>query len=376
MRRVLPPAVVAAVLITGAACGGTAGPAYDPAGRPATAPGGQIHVEVIVADAAAAARVAVHAPSARETAVVRGVLAALGPRGAIRSVRLSATGPGDGKPTITITPSAAPPASAALLRGAFEAMAVGDAVGRLLPRYRSLTIDGPEGFGSGLGLSGPAAAVAPAALAASVRAGLAAAGLDVRSITILPLPVPAVETVIRLREGQLFDESAHHWEAATAAGPVGRPPSGFLVVESPAGAAISTGGHVGGFGFGSGGVPADAPVPATAPAALRRAPTRVEITLRRGAPGEHADAAWTLDCRRPGASTLPDPRAACDRVLRDRWALFAPAETGVACSLPGGGDMIEIHGVFAGRAIDFAADGCRRWTLDRWERFLRVPPRP
>lgn len=375
--------VVVALLV---GCGATAGPDRStprPALRTGTASSGTSNgsatpqAKVVSPDAAAASRVDVQATSVRERAIVRRILAALGSHDPIRSVSLAPTRQSSTEPTITVTPSPHAVASPEFARGEFEAMIVGDAIGRLLPRYKYLTIAGPNGFGSRLDHSPPAAAVTPAALGASIQAGVSAAGLGVRAITVFALPVPAVETVIRLPEAELFDDDAHHWEAAIEAGPAGRPAAGFLAVQSPSGATISSGGHVGATGFGAAGQPPTAPVPQHAPPALYRKPTRLTITLRRpalaGSPG--LDTVWTLDCRQPTTSTLPHPQAACDRVIRDRWALFAPTESGSACSLPQGGDTIEIRGAFAGQTIDYTTDGCTGWTLRRWELFLHVAPR-
>lgn len=316
-------------------------------------------VGIVVPDPAAANTVKVRGSTSHDRAVVRRILAAMGSHQRVRSVVLRNQGPAGRVPTITIS-SPSPPTNQ---RRSFETELVGQEIARELPRYVWLQIDG-----DGTRISRPpqrqTPPPTPEAVAASVATGAAAAHFGVRSITVFAFPIPAAETVIRFREDQLFDSTARAWTTALTTGSAGAPVSNLIFLQSPSGQPLPVYGR-----------PLADAVPASAPAVLYRRATHLTITLHRPSIDmrPEADTVWTLDCQNRYASTFSHPRATCDHVIRDRWALFLPIAIDYTC---GGGvqgaSTIEIKGTFAGQPVDYSAGGCNENIVERWTDLLHV----
>jgi hypothetical protein len=309
---------------------------------------------------AGAAAVPVTGGTRAERAIVRHALAAVDP-GVVTSARI------DGRRYLVIGPPAPRLPSVRRERALWELQAfVATVAARFAKRHHRLAGYAVSGSFSGPGSPrvGPRGAEA---LLGGVLARAGAAGIAVRRARILPIGGGLLDVVVRLRDGQLFDEAAR-----TAIGTLfGRRTTRsaalhFLSVEAPDGTALAYGGtFVHGGSWSYGGDMGSAPVPHTVPQRLWRARTNLVVHMTK-LTGPVRKRTYHIVC----GGSLPAPGSRCRRVLADRWALLVPATGNTCIGSPAGAWNVSVTGVFAGRAIRRAYSGCFGATVKRWTRFL------
>jgi hypothetical protein len=215
----------------------------------------------------------------------------------------------------------------------------------------------------------------PSALEERVRARAEDAGLELRTLDVLPFTSAAVRVVLRLREDQLFDETAHRWQSTLFPADDASHPF-FLIVDAPDGTPVYYGSGI--ETVGGGGTYASRPggdtgevVPLAGepiPASLS-GPTKLRVVVTTGLDQE--EHRFELACQ-PEPTGVPDAASVCERILRERWALFVPGSEGV-CSVPAGSHAVVIIGTVGGKPVDIGYDACYGATVERWEALLGMP---
>ncbi|MEZ5101855.1 MAG: hypothetical protein R3C15_19065 [Thermoleophilia bacterium] len=221
--------------------------------------------------------------------------------------------------------------------------------------------------------SDPPAFPSPAALRARMIERAAAAGLRLRKVEARGIDGAAVHVLVRLREEQLLDRSAHGWISTLIPeiddDDPGNAYSALLAVESPDGRRLyayayevtANAGNVGPFG----GI-AEAPAARPAIPALYAGATRLEITYRSFRPGYERTSQGVLDCADPARA------GACDRVLRHRWEYLVPVPTDNQCTGIDG-DVVSIVGTFGGIPVEARYGECSSRPLDLWRHLVDEP---
>jgi hypothetical protein len=98
-------------------------------------------------------------------------------------------------------------------------------------------------------------------------------------------------------------------------------------------------------------------------------PTKLRVVVTTGLDQE--EHRFELACQ-PEPTGVPDAASVCERILRERWALFVPGSEGV-CSVPAGSHAVVIIGTVGGKPVDIGYDACYGATVERWEALLGMP---